>query len=141
MESLIRICSLLGSFPFFILYIIIAAFLSSRLALQMLFLVVITLLVASIIRAIHFKERPKRKSYTNWIEKLYASSFPSLHTMRATAVPMLFLFSTPALGIALALLAACVSYSRIALKAHDMDDVIAGAILGVFLGCITAWIM
>jgi len=43
-------------------------------------------LLVVLIKWAYFKERPKKKKYDNWIEKIDASSFPSGHTARTTFV-------------------------------------------------------
>lgn len=95
-------------------------------------LIFIYIIIAAI-RAVYFKERPKRYSYNSFIEKLDASSFPSLHSARAAFLSMALMkfFGNIAFSIFLAVLLAILAYSRIHLKKHDLKDVLAGVILGL----------
>lgn len=97
------------------------------------------LMVTAIIKSIYHKERPLKQEYHNFAERIDASSFPSMHTVRA------FFFSLTLIAffkyelwasmflVALALL---ISYSRIFLKKHDWWDLLGGIILGI----ITFWL-
>ncbi|MBI2655098.1 phosphatase PAP2 family protein [Candidatus Woesearchaeota archaeon] len=85
-----------------------------------------------IIRSIYFKNRPIKYNYNNYIEKLDASSFPSLHASRTAFLAGFFIeyFSNLLASAFLAALALIVVYSRIYLNRHDWKDVSAGAVLG-----------
>ncbi|MEK6938928.1 MAG: phosphatase PAP2 family protein [Nanoarchaeota archaeon] len=91
------------------------------------------LFVTAIIRMIYHKERPLKQEYHNWMERIDASSFPSMHAARA------FFFSLTLtsffkyelwISVFLIALAILVSYSRIFLKKHDWWDLLGGIILG-----------
>ena len=103
-------------------------------ALVLFFGIIITYLVSIIIRLIYFKQRPQKIPYNNIVEKINASSFPSIHSARAI---FLFIFLSNILTSqynksVLAIIALLICYSRIHLKKHFTIDVIAGAILGFF---------
>ncbi len=96
--------------------------------------ILITLLSITI-RYFYFKPRPKIKKYNNIIEKIDASSFPSMHAGRST---ILFLFLTtiiknPPLQILILFIWINILLSRIILKKHYIIDVIAGTILGIII--------
>jgi membrane-associated phospholipid phosphatase len=85
------------------------------------------------IRFFYYKERPNKEKYTNFIERLESSSFPSLHAMRVSAMFIILhfymnniWFSLLFLAIALAVFA-----SRYFLKKHFLVDIFVGAVLGV----------
>jgi membrane-associated phospholipid phosphatase len=80
-----------------------------------------------------FKERPNKQEYSNWLQKIDASSFPSVHSARAGALALLLgYFHANAYLLSLFLiLAVGVCYSRIFLKKHDLTDVFFGALLGL----------
>ncbi|MAF36701.1 hypothetical protein CL622_06310 [archaeon] len=83
------------------------------------------------IRYIYFKKRPEPIHYNSLLEKLAASSFPSIHTERAFFIAM-FLFQRFNLFGSLAFIGAgLVGMSRIHLKRHDRVDVVVGAVLGI----------
>lgn len=92
-------------------------------------------LLTALIRIIYFKNRPNKQNHSNIIEKIDASSFPSLHSMRIAFLGVLisltlqniflsFLFFTTIIGVMI---------SRVTLKKHYLVDVLAGAMLGVMI--------
>jgi undecaprenyl-diphosphatase len=58
-------------------------------------------------------------------------SFPSGHAAAATAVATTIAIAHPLLAPGALVLAALVSYSRVALRVHHVSDVLAGAALGL----------
>lgn len=89
--------------------------------------------ITILVRAMHFKWRPDRQSYSNWMEKIDASSFPSLHTMRAVVLfgTIGYFFATPLswmLSISGIIL---VGGTRVLLSRHYLADVLGGAGIGV----------
>ena len=93
-------------------------------------------IVAIGIRLFYFKPRPEKLEHNSWIEKIDASSFPSIHSGRV--VFLYSFFVSLALGnrvnILVFLLMLLVFCSRIYLKKHYWIDVLGGAILGAFVG-------
>ncbi|MBN2454037.1 phosphatase PAP2 family protein [Candidatus Woesearchaeota archaeon] len=94
---------------------------------------IIGLLIAFAIRFLFPRERPDSKlSKGNILERLDSSSFPSVHSFRATTLGCLFYASSPSyatLAAAIILIAA-VSYARVSIKRHHKSDVIGGIVLG-----------
>jgi membrane-associated phospholipid phosphatase len=88
-----------------------------------------------IIRIFYFKDRPNKMAYKNFMEKIDASSFPSVHGARITFIfifltlNMLKSFFLVFLSFIVVLL---VIYSRIYLKKHYFIDLLGGIILGLF---------
>jgi undecaprenyl-diphosphatase len=62
-------------------------------------------------------------------------SFPSGHTMTAFAIALVVSYFYPSLEAPLFFLAFSIAVSRIVLGMHFLSDVLAGAVLGVALGC------
>jgi membrane-associated phospholipid phosphatase len=96
---------------------------------------IISLLLAGIIRIVYFKERPNKARHDTLFLRIYNSSFPSVHAMRAFILAFFFsqhYFSWILLIVTVSL-AILVGYSRIFLKKHDFIDVIVGSILGIIL--------
>jgi undecaprenyl-diphosphatase len=90
-----------------------------------------------------YRERPF-KIYP-FIEKLSEggdSSFPSGHTLEAFAIAaaLSLLFSKKKIVIPVYLWAILVAYSRMALGVHYPSDVLAGVIIGTFIGWSVPWI-
>jgi membrane-associated phospholipid phosphatase len=99
--------------------------------------------ITGIIRFVWFMPRPKPVAHRNLIEKLDASSFPSLHSMRiavlCTIVTLLTVATSSALTVTIVVLASLcllvgVGWMRVASQRHRLVDVIAGEIIGVFVG-------
>jgi membrane-associated phospholipid phosphatase len=90
------------------------------------------------IKALYFKERPKKQEYFSRLEKIDASSFPSIHSARISALALILsmYFNKTLFTIFLTIVAICVMYSRIYLKKHRFVDIIGGAILGVLVGLV-----
>ena len=89
--------------------------------------------IVVIVRTLYFKHRPTKYSYDSYIEKLDASSFPSLHSSRAVFMSMVLMkfFNSTAISALLAVFVVLIVYSRIYLKKHDLMDVLAGIVVGV----------
>jgi undecaprenyl-diphosphatase len=62
-------------------------------------------------------------------------SFPSGHTMTAFSVALVISYFYPGLEAPLFFMAISIAVSRVVLGMHFLSDVLAGAVLGVALGC------
>lgn len=142
-EELLQDLKALGGLPFYLIITLVFLIMQDFYATFALFFGLIVSFIVTIgIRMFYFKERPKKVKYNNWIQKIDASSFPSLHTMRAVilGIILMTLISTPLfsmLGVACILL---VAYSRVKLKRHHLSDVIGGLFLGVVIGLGAIWV-
>lgn len=124
----------LGSLWFYLIAILIFLIIKNySIFIKLLIGLLLIYAVVIFIRTFYFKNRPKRYSYDSYIEKLDASSFPSLHSARAAFLSMILmnLFGNIIFSIFIVVLIGIVAYSRIYLKKHDLKDVLAGIILGV----------
>ena len=130
-ESFIRDLSAFGGLIFFILLIIVTSFFEHYLAQKLFWGFVLTYFIAVVIRLFYFKERPHSESYNNIIEKIDASSFPSLHTARIFFIMLTMVFYEFWLIIVFLPVALLTSYARIHMKRHDWIDVIGGMLLGI----------
>ena len=94
------------------------------------FVILIALVV--LIRMVYFRERPNRVSHTNFLERIDASSFPSLHSARVVFMVLVLGTAWPILPwlVFVGFVAVMVVYSRIYLRKHDWIDVTVGAVLG-----------
>ena len=100
----------------------------------LLFGIFIIYFLTFVIRIFYFKSRPKKVKYSNFIEKIDASSFPSVHAARTTFILLLLLVYFVrsfflAGGLIFVAFLAC--YSRIYLMKHDKVDVFGGIVLGI----------
>jgi len=97
---------------------------------------VFVLSIPYIIRLFYFKRRPDKTKYDGILQKIDASSFPSVHSARAffSAYALSIFFETHIISVFLFLLAGFVSYTRIYLKRHDEIDALCGALLGMLIG-------
>lgn len=124
----------LGSFAFhFFLILFLLALGNLILVWQLLFSFFFTLLATTVVRMFYFKDRPHKQSHANFIEKIDAASFPSLHTARTVAMVLIVLntLQNHAVTAFLVAFSALIIYSRVYLKKHDWEDVAGGIILGV----------
>lgn len=133
----------LSGVPFFVVIIIIAFLLQEKtLACQLIIGLALAYAVTAVIRLAYFKRRPDKQGYHNFIEKIDASSFPSLHAMRAAVLATILsaffesFWFTPLFALA----AVAVAASRVMTKRHDVNDVLAGLIFGVIVGGISIWL-
>ena len=95
---------------------------------------IVTYASVAIIRSFYFKPRPKPQRYKNFIEKIDAASFPSLHCARAAIIalhaqPFVPLYTQAVIATGVVL----VMYSRIMLKKHDIYDTLAGVVLAAII--------
>lgn len=99
--------------------------------------------VVIFIRTFYFKNRPKKYHYTSFIEKLDASSFPSLHSARAAflSIVLMNFFNNIAFSAFIFVLIIIITYSRIYLKKHDLKDVLAGIIIGLIVYLIVEYLV
>ena len=89
--------------------------------------------IVVLIKMVYFKNRPQSYNYNSFIEKIDASSFPSVHASRSAFLAAILMdyFSNAEISILLGILVLMVVYSRIRLRRHDTLDVSAGIILGI----------
>lgn len=133
----------LSGVPFFLVLIIISFLVGERtLACQLIIGLALAYAVTVVIRLLYFKRRPDKQGYHNLIEKIDASSFPSLHAMRAAVLATILsaFFESALLTPLFALAAVAVGVSRVMTKRHDISDVLAGLILGALVGGVSIWI-
>ena len=123
----------LGALPFFLLIISFLYILNQNIfALQLLLAIVLCHLLTYLIRWIYHKDRPAPQKYHSLVEKIDASSFPSLHAMRAMTFFVFGIVHVPSL-IAYSLFGTylfCISFSRHYLHKHDAIDILGGIFIG-----------
>jgi membrane-associated phospholipid phosphatase len=125
--------SALGGMPTYILITLVMLTLKPTLGIKLIGALVTAFTVTVAIRLIYFKTRPKLRPARNLLERLDASSFPSLHTMRAAILAIILSQNQIVLAVLL-LTAAGVGYSRYKLQHHDPTDVTGGYIIGLLIG-------
>jgi undecaprenyl-diphosphatase len=132
----------LGSLTIITSIIIFTFFFDNTLALKLLIGIASVTIISFIIKAIFFRARPKKQLFNNIVEKLDASSFPSIHSARITILAFwLTMYSHELLlKIFLVAIGTLVAYSRIYLKKHYYADVIGGVTLGVIVNIIIYYI-
>jgi undecaprenyl-diphosphatase len=94
-------------------------------------------LVFKVIKLLSHRPRPCQLEPHCWSKVLPPDkfSFPSGHAMTAFSVALVVSYFYPGLEVALFFLAASIAVSRVVLGMHFLSDVLAGAVLGVALGC------
>lgn len=92
-------------------------------------LVVVTI----VMRIVHFKDRPQRMIHHTFLEKIEASSFPSLHAARGMFCALVVGGILGGVGwyVLMGFVGSVVGISRVVLRKHDVVDVVFGLMLGV----------
>lgn len=94
----------------------------------------------SAIKFYYFRPRPDPMQHTNWLEKIEAGSFPSIHASRWAVFAVFALLQLPTgslVSLLLLILTGFVGWTRIILKKHYLHDVLAGWVIGFVL----AWVV
>ena len=88
----------------------------------------------------YFKDRPRKQTFSNILERIDASSFPSLHAARVTFLggSLIYFFKNHLVTFLIMFFIGIVFYTRILLKKHDWIDIIAGLFVGL---AVTAFVI
>jgi len=135
LNNFIEKVSAIGSIYIYLLIVLFLYSLSITQIANILLLALIILYIMSVpIRAIFFRERPIPDKYSNYIEKLKAGSFPSLHSARATIMfltfSFMFIYEIYTI-LLLTIVYILILISRIRKKRHYISDVTGGVIIGL----------
>jgi len=132
MKLFLKSITFLGSVYFFIFIVLLTFLLNQTYSLKLFLALLLTWLITFLIRFFYFKRRPNRKTYKNLFQKLYNSSFPSVHAARAVVLAYFFskIYFNIVFVLGFWLIALLVCYTRIYLKHHYLIDVICGAFFG-----------
>ncbi len=125
-----------GGFPLSVALIIVFFLLGFKeFAVKLFLSVAVSLGLVILIRLFYFTPRPDGEKFSTPVERIYASSFPSMHSMRASSLAtLLFLhFRNPLLGLLFGFLAVLVAIAKVVQKRHYPRDVIVGFLLGIFI--------
>ena len=94
--------------------------------------------IVAVTRLIYFKDRPEKMQYKGVIERIEASSFPSLHAARGMfcALTVGSIIGGPWAYLWFGFFGLGIGISRILLRRHDWIDIFFGWLLaiGVFFG-------
>ncbi|MBR2622958.1 MAG: phosphatase PAP2 family protein [Clostridia bacterium] len=126
---------------FFVFYagLLLGSSFSTKELVSILFVPLLGLLTATILRLAIERPRPYSEygaNITPLIKKKSDNhSFPSRHMTCATVIAMTFLPFHPWIGGVLLLLSAVLGYCRFATGMHYPSDLLCGAGLGVLIGC------
>jgi len=133
----------LGSLTIICVMIIFMFFLETSLALKLLVGIAAATIISMIIKMLFFRARPRKQSINTLIDRIDASSFPSVHSARITILVFLLTtyFASLWLTIFLVIIGLIVAYSRIYMKRHYYSDVIGGIILGILIGILTYYLI
>ncbi len=134
-KDAIRDVTSLGSTFFAGMVIIVLFIVDKNKAFQLLLGIILVEASGSIIKFFFFKKRPNQQSFSNFLEKIDAGSFPSIHTARFVVVALLVnsLFNSVISSLIALILIGLVAMSRILLKKHYFTDVAGGFILGFII--------
>lgn len=106
------------------------------LALQLFVGYVVSMALTALVRTFYFRRRPDKTGYRGFLSRLDASSFPSLHAMRAFVLATLLYLRFPGVwvGFLLVVFALSTAVIRVVTKRHHVSDVVVGSVLGIVLG-------
>jgi undecaprenyl-diphosphatase len=98
---------------------------------------IVGIAVFKILKRLSHRPRPCQFEPHCWSKVLPPDrfSFPSGHTMTAFSIALVLSYFYRGVELPLYFLAASIAISRVVLGMHFLSDVLAGAILGVGLGC------
>jgi|TARA_B100001971_G_C18220392_1_gene556727 membrane-associated phospholipid phosphatase len=134
----------LGGLIFYIVILGLCLFLNLiQLFINLLISLFMIMLIASFIKFLYFKERPKKLQKDNFLQRLNASSFPSIHTMRMISLVFWFseFFKNVYITIYFSIIALFVIYSRLYLKKHYFIDIIGGFIIATVANMLIWWLL
>jgi len=134
----------LAGVPLFFVVIVISYVVGRPVfALQLFVGLVLAYVLTFGIRTFYFRVRPDKEKYSNYLQRINASSFPSMHAMRASvfATLLVLFFQNSLLSVLFVLCALGVGVSRVLTKRHHASDVIVGWIFGVFVALFTVWLV
>ncbi len=134
-ENLLKHIGALGSCEFFLIVIIFFVLIGEiKISLILWIGFILMYLIAIPLRIIFFKPRPNPKKYSNIIEKIKVSSFPSMHSARSSFLGVVLIYyMNYAIGISIFIvsLILIIMYSRIYNKKHYYTDLIGGFAIAV----------
>jgi membrane-associated phospholipid phosphatase len=130
-ESFMKDFSAFGGLIFYLSLLFVTFFYLPEIFLKLLLGFMIIMGLGVVIRLIYFKNRPHKEKHHNFIEKIDASSFPSLHTARIVLIGLTLINFDLRLSYLMIPLILGTSYARIYLRRHDLVDVLGGAVLGI----------
>ncbi|MBT3262236.1 phosphatase PAP2 family protein [Candidatus Woesearchaeota archaeon] len=135
-KEIIQEFSLMGSsYTFGIVFLFALILQKYQLALQLFIGVVILFIIGYGIRFFWYKDRPQKEKHQTLLQKLDASSFPSLHAGRSIILGSLigFFFNNTLIFGLLMLLILLNGYSRVYQKRHYWSDVLGGWGAGIII--------
>ena len=136
-DDYVRDLTAFASLPVFgFLFLASLAIKRYDLAAQFFLAVVLTWALFFPIRYLVFRPRPKKLAYHNLLERLDASSFPSLHAARSVMLVLILsqLFVQLEARLLLWTLALGIMWSRLYLQKHRIEDLVVGSIMGLAIG-------
>lgn len=105
---------------------------------------IISTILLGTIRFFYYKERPIKENYSTIVEKINASSFPSMHAWRVGMIfTSFYLYYSHLIvtSIFLFITAVFVCISRVYLKRHYIIDVVVGFLAGILQAFVISRIM
>ncbi len=133
----------LGGISLFLIVTVVALFNNISLGFTLSVCLAVLYAVMILIRLVWFRQRPDKQRFSSWLQRIDASSFPSMHTMRASALSIVLgmWFQNTFVFVLLVIVALLVGWTRVHFKRHYWSDVIIGWFLGVILGWFSVWII
>jgi len=122
--------------PWIVILILLILFLTNF-DQQVAFVLILSLfledLIGVAIKALFYKPRPKPQNFSNFLQKIDAWSFPSIHTSRSFVIAITSCLFLPIFEcIFFVILAWLIAYSRIHLQRHFWIDILWWAVIAIF---------
>ncbi|PTB95981.1 hypothetical protein C9994_09345 [Marivirga lumbricoides] len=147
-DFILKYVTHLGDGIFAIVIIVVMLFNRFRYAVMLLYAFLISGITSQVLKKIFFKdvERPalyfkniSELRFVEGVELMYSNSFPSGHSATAFALAFSLIFITKKISHRYILfgIALVVSFSRVYLSEHFLEDVMAGSLIGVIAAFIS----
>ena len=110
---------------------------------QLVVAVALAYILTIFVRLFFFRRRPDKQKYHSLIGRFDASSFPSLHAMRASVLATLLAlyFNNSLLTVLFIICALGVGIARVVQKRHFVSDVLVGLVVGVLIAFLSIWLV
>ena len=119
-----------GDSVFWLIIIAVLIWRSNALAWDLLWAVIITAVLVTILKGVFRRQRPKEK----WAIATDKYSFPSGHAARAAALAVRLAYAWPNFMLIWLLWAISVALARVILSRHYVSDVAGGLVTGILTG-------
>ncbi|HLP80142.1 MAG TPA: phosphatase PAP2 family protein [Acidobacteriota bacterium] len=138
-HTLGRFLSIPGDLLPIIAVIVLIFIVNNDLGAKLFVSITMALAIVIIIRFVYPKQRPIPQIANNFLQRIDAASFPSMHMTRISTVCTILAIAYPPTIAMSVILIACTWLGRVLTKKHYSLDCAAGVILGILCGAV--WLL